>query len=316
MLILSVDTGNKMIKTENLEFNSGLDILDQMPGKREEVIEFEGKSYLVSNNRISYMEDKTKDERYFILTLIAIAKELERLKEQGSEQLITNGLIEIELLVGLPPVHYGKLHNTFEEYFFRKGHMIDFSYKGVPYKIAFSKVKVYIQAYAAYVLIAGKQKLSTYPKVLLIDIGGITVDYMILRLGQIDWNLVDSLEEGIIRFYRKAKSSIRKKYSILLEEYDIDNIILKKETTFEKEVIERVNEVAEEYITELLGIFRELGIDFGTTHTVFVGGGSILLADFIREAWKRYKGKYFIINDSRANAKGYYLQYLAEENLL
>lgn len=316
MLILSVDTGNKMIKTENLEFHSGLDVLDQMHGEKEEVIEFQGKSYLVSNNRIAYMEDKTEDERYFILTLIAVAKELERLKELEPESLITNGLIEIELLVGLPPVHYGKLHSTFEEYFLRNGQMIDFTYMGTPYKIAFSNVKVYIQAYAAYVLVAGKQRLSSYQKVLLIDIGGITVDYMVLRLGQIDWNLVDSLEEGIIRFYRKVKAGIRKKYSILLEESDIDNIILKKETIYESGVVERVNEIATEYVTELLGIFRELGIDFVTTHTVFVGGGSILLSEFIREAWKRYKGKYFIINDSKANAKGYKLQYLAEKSLL
>ena len=316
MLILSVDTGNKMIKTENLEFHSGLDILDQMPGEKEEVIQYEGKYYLVSNDRIAYMEDKTEDNRYFILTLIAIAKELERLKQQEAEPLIPNGLIEIELLVGLPPVHYGKLRSAFKQYFFRDGQMIDFTYMGIPYKIAFSNVKVYIQAYAAYVLLAGKQRLSAYPKVLLIDIGGITVDYMVLRLGSIDWNLVDSLEEGVVRFYRKVKAGVRKKYSILLEESDIDNIILKKETPYEKELIERVNEIAREYVTELLGIFRELGSDFRTTFTVFAGGGSILLSEFIREAWKRYQGKYVIINDSRANAKGYKLQYLAEKNML
>lgn len=315
MLIMSVDTGNKMIKTENLEFHSGLEILDQMPGEKEEVIRYEDKYYLVSNKRIAYMENKTEDDRYFILTLIAIAKELEQLKQQETEPLIPNGLIEIELLVGLPPVHYGKLRDAFRKYFYRDGQIIDFFYMGIPYKIAFSDVKVYIQAYAAYVLIAGKQKLSTYQKVLLIDIGGFTVDYMVLRLGCIDWNLVDSLEEGVILFYRKVKAGIRKKYGILLEESDIDNILLKKETSYEEGLIERVNEIARQYVTELLGTFRELGIDFGTTLTVFVGGGSILQSEFIRETWKWNQVKYFIVNDSKANAKGYKLQYLAEKNL-
>lgn len=316
MIILSVDTGNKMIKTENLEFHSGIEVLDQMPGENEEVLLFEGKYYLVSNDRIIYMEDKTEDNRYFLLMLIAVARELERLKQEESEALISNGLIEIELLVGLPPVHYGRLRKTFQEYFFRNGQMIDFTYMGIPYKIAFTNVRVYIQAYAAYVLAAGKQRLSSYQKVLLIDIGGITVDYMVLRLGSIDWNLVDSMEKGVIRFYHKVQAGIRKKYSILLEESDIDNIILKKECPYEQELIDRVNEMAEEYITELLGIFRELGIDFRTTLTVFAGGGSILLSEFIRKAWKRYDAKYFIINDSKANAKGYKLQYLAEKNML
>ena len=316
MLIMSVDTGNKMIKTENLEFHTGLEILDQMPGEKEEVIRYEDKCYLVSNKRIAYMENKTEDDRYFILTLIAIAKELERLKQQKAEPLIPNGLIEIELLVGLPPVHYGKLRDAFRKYFYRDGQIIDFSYMGIPYKIAFSDVKVYIQAYAAYVLIAGKQKLSTYQKVLLIDIGGFTVDYMVLRFGCIDWNLADSLEEGVILFYRKVKAGIRKKYGILLEESDIDNILLKKETSYEGGLIDRLNEIARQYVTELLGTFRELGIDFGTTLTVFVGGGSILQSEFIRETWKWNQVKYFIVNDSKANAKGYKLQYLAEKNIL
>lgn len=46
------------------------------------------------------MEDKTEDDRYFILTLFTIAKELEKIQDQ--ESLIANGLIEIGLLVGLP----------------------------------------------------------------------------------------------------------------------------------------------------------------------------------------------------------------------
>ena len=75
-MIISVDTGNKHMKTENCEFNSGVEILDTLPGELEEAIQYEGKYYVTTNKRISYMEDKTADERYFILTLFAIAKEL------------------------------------------------------------------------------------------------------------------------------------------------------------------------------------------------------------------------------------------------
>lgn len=53
------------------------------------------------------------------------------------------------------------------------------------------------------------------------------------------------------------------------KESDIDNIILKKEAPYKRELMERVNEIAGEYVTELLGIFRELGIDFMTTFTVW-----------------------------------------------
>lgn len=44
-MVISVDTGNKMIKTEHYEFNSGIDVLDTIPGENDEVIEFGGKYY-------------------------------------------------------------------------------------------------------------------------------------------------------------------------------------------------------------------------------------------------------------------------------
>ena len=34
-MIISVDTGNKHMKTENCEFNSGVEILDTLPGELE-----------------------------------------------------------------------------------------------------------------------------------------------------------------------------------------------------------------------------------------------------------------------------------------
>ena len=66
-MIISVDTGNKHMKTENCEFNSGVEILDTLPGDMEEVIEYEGKYYVTTNRRISYMEDKIADERYDVI---------------------------------------------------------------------------------------------------------------------------------------------------------------------------------------------------------------------------------------------------------
>lgn len=310
-MIISVDTGNKMMKTETLEFNAGLEILDQMPGEQEEVLAYDGQYYRTTSRRISYMEDKTEDDRYFILTLFAIAKELEKIQVQ--ESLIANGLIEIELLVGLPPAHYGKYRRVFCEYFLREGNVIDFIYMKTPYKIAFSDVRVYIQAYAAYCLVAVQRQLFSYPKVLVIDIGGFTVDYMVLRFGQLERSYVDSLEEGVIKLYRNVIAGIRQRYGILLEEPDIDNIIKGEKVRLEQDLTERVREIAAKYVTELWGGFRELGIDFKTTQTVFVGGGSILLAGFIQEAWRRYGSEYFVINDPKANAKGYKLQYLAEK---
>ena len=165
-MVISVDTGNKMIKTEHYEFNSGIDVLDTIPGENDEVIEFGGKYYRTTNRRISYMEDKTEDDRYYILTLIAIAKELDTMKKEAV--LAPNELIEIELLVGLPPAHYGKYRKKFQQYFQRDGKVVGFKYGGTSYQILIHEVKVYVQAYAAYCVLAARRHLTGLPKVLVI----------------------------------------------------------------------------------------------------------------------------------------------------
>ena len=51
------------------------------------------------------MRDKTEDERFFVLTLFAIAYELERKGIREAEDPI-----DITLLVGLPPAHYAQFN--------------------------------------------------------------------------------------------------------------------------------------------------------------------------------------------------------------
>lgn len=115
---MSIDTGNKMMKTNHFIFHSGIKRKEQkiLPG--EEGIFFKGINYLESNQRISYLEDKTIDDRYYILTLLGVAKELE--KEGIETGIYEGGTIPIQLLVGLPPGDYGKQIRKFREYFWRQ----------------------------------------------------------------------------------------------------------------------------------------------------------------------------------------------------
>lgn len=309
--VMSIDTGNKMMKTNHFIFHSGIKRKEQkiLPG--EEGIFFKGINYLESNQRISYLEDKTIDDRYYILTLLGVAKELE--KEGIETGIHEGGTIPIQLLVGLPPGDYGKQIRIFREYFWRQGKTVYFSYKGKPYRIRYESVKVYMQGYSAYILVANQLHLQEQPKVLLIDIGGFTVDYLLVRYGVVDRTRIDSLPEGIIMLYKRIMVGIRQRFNLYLEEIDIDNILFKRKTPYSELVIRRTFEIAAEYMSDLLGSFLEFGIDFRTTVTVFVGGGTVLLKDIIDEVWKRYHSTYYVVDDPRANVKGFIKQYMAEK---
>lgn len=310
-MIFALDTGNDKIKTETAVTQAGLKKLDYVPEKSEGAILYNGEYYVDTVERIAYLYDKTVDERYYILSLLALARELEHM---DTKEVTTKGLIQVALLVGLPPAHYAALRNRFRDYFFREGKPVSFEYKGKSYCVAFSEVYVNVQGYAVYMMLGSKMKLSDNNKVCLIDLGGMTMDYLLLRYGELD--KADSLELGMITLYNKIRLSINRRCHMLLDEQDIYNILKKNPTKFPENIIGFVFEIAREYVFEILGIYRELGIDFNTTVTIFAGGGAILLADAVSDVWKGYQGEYFIVDDIHANAKGYKIKYLIEHDLI
>ncbi len=75
-LLVPVDTGNKQIKTPRHIFTAGLTCHDSYPPFGKDVIQYKGKYYTLSDQRVPYMRDKTAAERYFILSLFGIACEV------------------------------------------------------------------------------------------------------------------------------------------------------------------------------------------------------------------------------------------------
>lgn len=312
MLVMPIDTGNKAIKTEHFEFHSGISVLEDVPGEGEEAIKYQGRYYRLSPERNVYLPDKAVDERYYILTLFAVAKELRELKP--SRLFLQGEAVEIDLVVGLPPLYYRGQYKKFREYFFRGGQTVDFEYMGIAYRISFSEVYIHMQTYAAYLYVAKELNLFR-KKVLLLDIGGFTLDYMLLEKGMISWEYTDSTGRGVISMYQRINKGIREKYDLDLKENDMDAIILGETSLYDSGIEERVTELAKEHVADALGMLRECGIDLRMCVTVFVGGGSILLSKIIEKVWQRYRGEYYVINDSKVNVLGYKKKYLYDKSM-
>lgn len=79
-MLISIDHGNYAIKTPEFSFVSGLSEHTVKPPLTEEILEFKGSYWTLSGKRLNYMRDKTQDERYFILTLFAIAELLRQIE--------------------------------------------------------------------------------------------------------------------------------------------------------------------------------------------------------------------------------------------
>ena len=302
-MIISVDHGNKSIKTPHAIFTSGLVMSDGLQGFKTDYIGWNGKYYSLTERRISYLRDKTEDDRFFILTLFAIAKELEY--RDVSETLDP---IESTLLVGLPPAHYEQLHSRFEQYFLRRREAIDFEYNGKYYSVRINKVLSYPQAFAAAV--TQYSTLKVHSVAYIIDIGGFTIDVLKLRFGRPDLEVVESFEKGVITLYNSIASKCNSQYARILEECEIDEVIRNQPTVLPGEVQQLIRIMTSDFLAEFYNFLRERGIDVSTSKCVFAGGGSLLLRGMIERGNK--VAFPIFIEDIHANAIGYEVLYQSE----
>jgi plasmid segregation protein ParM len=206
----------------------------------------------------------------------------------------------------LPPAHFGAQFERFEKYF-KRGVIEWFEFRGKEFEIFITEVTAFPQAFAAAMPVYSH--INAYPKVIVIDIGGFTADYLLIKNGQADLSVCDSLEHGVIIMYNQIIARVNSDRDILLDESDIDAILKGGHSCFSDEVKRIVNNTAQMFISDLFGKLRERGIDLRSGRTVFVGGGSILLRKQI-EVSAKVASPIFVDRIS-ANAKGYEMLYRA-----
>lgn len=301
-LRVAVDHGKRNMKTCNFVFTTGLTEQDKKPARGEKYLKYQGKYYTLSEKRIPYQRDKTQDSRnrFWILTLFAIAMELEQ-----KAQIQPEDVIQVELPIGLPPKHFAELCERYERYFKGDGKVQELCFNDKVYHLCIQNVMAFPQDYAA--MMTRMTEIREIPKVVGIDIGGFTSDYLLMRSGRPDMDYCDSLEKGVITMYNDIISSINSEYDMLLEEADIDSIIKGKTQYYEEAVVQAVETMVQNFVTDLLNSIRERGIDTKSTYTVFIGGGAVLLERFLEQADRL--GKHTFIRDMKANADGYDLLY-------
>lgn len=297
-MLIAIDHGNKQVKTLHCEpFISGLLESDVQPFGPN-VLKYKGKFYQITDQRIPYRRDKTEDDRFFILTLFAVAGEIEAVGKYFP------GIMHIQLAVGLPPAHYGAQYQAFTRYFLGRG-TISFSYHGKPFSICIDHADCFPQSYAAAVTMI--QALSTIPRALVVDIGGYTLDYIRIKKGEGDLSACDSLENGVILLYNKITSRARAEQDLLLSEPEIDAILQGEATPGLEAAVPVAERCAREFVSDLLSALRERQLELRSGPVIFTGGGSILLQRYLRESGKVAQPMF--VEDICANARGYELLY-------
>ena len=291
--IIGVDHGYAAIKTAHCVFPTGLTAYNHEPYTRQSVLEYEGKWYVCGTGRQPVQREKMANDTYYLLTLAAIARELER---RHLPRRCT-----VALASGLPLTSYGRQKGSFKKYLLRSPQPVKYRYEGEAYEVTVEGVWLYPQGYSALAmhpdLIAGE------PSFLLMDIGGWTVDMMRLDNGSASAGTCRSLELGMIRCLDEAREQVLRDTGLSLTDAQIERVLSGQPCSMDEEARGVIERQGRQYTEHLLSAAMEAGFDLKALPVVILGGGAGVAARNLRESDRLCR--VIPLTDSRINAAGF-----------
>ena len=168
-IIIGIDHGYYAIKTAHCSFPAGITSYgEHEPYTRQGLLEFGGCFFVCGSGRQPIQRDKTANDNYYLLTLAAIAKEI---RQRGLPPECS-----VRIAAGLPLTSFGRDKPKFRDYLLRSNQPVNYKFEGVEYSTTIEEVAIFPQGYAALMTETGL--LQDEPSMLLMDLGGWTVDLM------------------------------------------------------------------------------------------------------------------------------------------
>ena len=291
-IMIGVDHGYAAMKTAHFSFPTGLVEYEHEPYTQKDVLEHGGKYYVVGSARQPLQRDKTATEDYYLLTLAAIAKELDY---RGAERTT-----EVLLAAGLPLTSFGRDKKKFREYLLRDGKPVSFLYEGRDYAVTISDVMLFPQGYAA---VLTQTELLDEPSVIVADIGGWTVDLMRLDNRIPNAATCRSLELGMIRCLDEISEQVRQIFGVSMTDAQIESVLRGGAISADDRVRAVIHAQAGQYVRDLLSTIMESGLDVRAMPTIFLGGGAALLKRHVSATDGLCRP--LLLDNVSLNAKGY-----------
>ena len=240
-IIIGIDHGYGNIKTAHCCFPTGVIISDKEPTFKSNLLVYNGSYYTVGEGHKEFISDKMTDGDYYILTLAAIAREL-NIRKQTSAR--------VHLAAGLPLTWVSEQKDSFKAYLLQN-EMADFIFRGVSYHVEFAGADIFPQGFSAVA-----DRLRGFKGInMLCDIGNGTMNVMYLneRRPQFGASVDDTILERVIRF---GTADISERY------------------------LTAIQNTARDYTAGIFRRLREHEYDPELMRLYVVGGGSCMVKNF------------------------------------
>lgn len=290
-MIIGVDNGYGNMKTARRCFKTALIKYASEPVLSKDYLEYEGKFYVIGEGHKGFVADKQFDEDNYILTLAAIAKELEA---RSMKEAVNTA--RVHLAVGLPLKWVQAQKEDFRKYLMLN-RMVEVRYKNKLYRLEFVGCTVMPQCYSAVA-----ENLKEFKGItLLVDIGNGTMNLMYLNNGRPMESKFWTEKLGVFQCYQKIHNLIQDNTGDCLMAEVVESFLRTGETDLPEKYAKLMKQGAAEYTELIMQKLRDHEFNEDLMRVYFMGGGAKLVEQF-----GKYNSKRTIFNhDIRANAKGY-----------
>lgn len=294
-IVIGVDHGYGNIKTAHSCFKTGVTAYDTEPTFKGNLLTYNGRFYQIGEEHKEFVSEKMRDDDYYILTLAAIARELDFRKTNRAA---------VHLAAGLPLTWVGEQKEAFKAYLLRNS-TADYIYRGHEYHVEFAGADVFPQGFAA---VAGQLRDFTGVN-MLCDIGNGTMNVMYINDCRPLEQKCFTEKFGTHQCMLAASERVTRLFGTVIDESTIERVLRYGSADVGEKYLNAIREAAVEYVQGIFRKLREREYHPDLMRLVVVGGGSCLVKNFGQYDEKRVA----ILTDICATAKGY--EMLAEHKL-
>lgn len=289
--IIAVDHGYGNIKTANTVTSTGITAYETEPIFTGNILEYNGTYYRIGEGHKEFIQDKAMDEDYYLLTLMAVARELNVFSIQEAD---------VHLAAGLPLTWIRNQREEFRSYLLQNPE-VSYHFNNKDYHIRFVGCSLYPQGYPAIVNRLGDLKGTN----LLADIGNGTMNILYINNKKAQESRCWTEKFGVNQCMIAAKNAILDRFGIKIEEATIEQVLRFKAADIAVPYLDCITSVARQYVADIFATLRKYEYNADLMRLYVVGGGGCLLRNFGTYDESRVT----ILDDICATAKGY--EYLA-----
>ena len=277
----------RLAKTANTITPTGIAVYETEPIFTGNILEYNGTYYRIGEGHKEFIPDKAIDEDYYLLTLMAVARELNIFSIQEAD---------VHLTAGLPLTWIRHQREEFRSYLLQNLE-VSYRFNNKDYHIRFVGCSLYPQGYPAIVNRLGDLKGTN----LLADIGNGTMNILYINNKKAQESRCWTEKFGVNQCLIAAKNAILDRFGVKIEEATVEQVLRFKAADISAPYLNCITAVARQYVANIFSTLRKYEYNPDLMRLYVVGGGGCMIRNFGMYDESRVT----ILDDICATAKGY-----------